>query len=191
MSPAGRPGAGAERVNGTLTPGVGQDDHVLGPPDARVTLVEYGDFECPSCGEAFRTVREVRRALGPNLRFVFRHFPLRASHPHAVAAAKAAEAAGRQGRFWPMYERLFERQAELAEPDLLRHAADLGLDLDRFRADMASREVEVRIREQQASGARSGVAGTPTLYINGDRYAGPHDRRSLVDALARAALTGR
>jgi protein-disulfide isomerase len=178
-------------VTATLTPEVGEQDHSEGPPQARVTLVEYGDFECPSCAEAFRTLREVRRAFGPNLRFVFRHFPLRASHPHAVAAAKAAEAAAAQGRFWAMYERLFEHQTRLADPDLLDHARALGLDLARFREDMASRAVEVRIREQQASGARSGVAGTPTLYINGERYTGPHDRRALVDALARAALAGR
>ncbi|HEX6107590.1 MAG TPA: thioredoxin domain-containing protein [Gemmatimonadales bacterium] len=176
-------------MTGTLTPPVNEADHAYGPPAARVTLVEYGDFQCSGCGEAFRTLSEVRRALGPNLRFVFRHFPLRSSHPHALGAAKAAEAAAAQGKFWAMYEQLFSHQTELAEPDLLRHARAVGLDLDRFQRDMASRAAEVRIREDLAGGARSGVNATPTLFVNGERYAGGHDRASLVDALARAALT--
>jgi formate-nitrite transporter family protein len=171
-----------------LDPPVSELDHVEGPAGARVTLVEYGDFECPSCGEAFQVLQQVKRAFGPNLRFVFRHFPLRSSHPHALAAAKAAEAAAAQGKFWPMYERLFQHQTELADSDLLRHARKLGLDLERFQRDLASRTAEVRIREDLASGARSGVNGTPTLFIHGERYAGPHDRPSLIDALARAAV---
>ena len=172
----------------TLTPPVGELDHADGAAGARVTLVEYGDYECPSCGEAFATIQEVRRAFGPNLRFVFRHFPLRSSHPHALAAAKAAEAAGAQGKFWAMHERLFQHQTQLAEADLLKHARKLGLDLERFQRDMASRTAELRIREDLAGGARSGVNGTPTLFIDGERYGGPHDRVSLIDALARAAV---
>jgi protein-disulfide isomerase len=174
---------------GVLDPPVSELDHAEGPADARVTLVEYGDFECPSCGEAFRVLQQVKPAFGPNLRFVFRHFPLRSSHPHALAAAKAAEAADAQGKFWPMYERLFQHQTQLTDADLLRHARKLGLELDRFQRDMASRTAEVRIREDLASGARSGVNGTPSLFIHGERYTGPLDRASLVDALARAAVT--
>lgn len=176
---------------GGLDPPVSELDHAEGPAAARVTLVEYGDFECPSCGEVFLVLEQVRRALGPNLRFVFRHFPLRSTHPHALGAAKAAEAADAQGKFWPMYERLFQHQTQLAEPDLLRHARKLGLELERFQRDMASRTAEVRIRDDLASGARSGVNGTPTLFIHGERYVGPHDRVSLVDALARAAVAAR
>jgi protein-disulfide isomerase len=172
-----------------LSPAVGEQDHAQGPADARVTLVEYGDYECPSCGETFATLEEVRRAFGPNLRLVFRHFPLRSSHPHALAAAKAAEAAAAQGKFWPMHERLFRHQTRLGDADLVRHAEALGLDLERFRRDRDSREVEVRIREDQAGGAQSGVGGTPTLFINGERYSGRHDRAALIDALARAAMT--
>ncbi len=172
----------------TLTPPAGELDHADGPADARVTLVEYGDFECPSCAEAFVTIRQVRRAFGPNLRFVFRHFPLRASHPHALSAAKAAEAAAAQGKFWPMYQRLFLHQSKLTDPDLLGHAEKLGLDLARFQEDWASRSAETRVREHLASGVQSGVRGTPTLFIDGVRYDGPHDRASLVDALARAAV---
>lgn len=171
-----------------LDPPVSELDHAEGPPGARVTLVEYADFECPSCGEAFHILQQVKRALGPNLRFVFRHFPLRSSHPHALAAAKAAEAADAQGKFWPMYERLFQHQTQLTDSDLLRHARKLGLDLERFPRDMASRTAEVRIREDLASGARSGVNGTPSFFIHGERYTGPLDRASLVEALARAAV---
>jgi protein-disulfide isomerase len=171
-----------------LTPPVTERDHADGSADARVTLVEYGDYECPSCAETFATIQEVRRAFGPNLRFAFRHFPLRSSHPHALAAAKAAVAAAEQGRFWDMHARLFRHQTQLAEADLLRHAEAIGLDLDRFARDLASRATEVRIREDVASGARSGVNGTPTLFVNGERYAGAHDRGSLVDTLARAAM---
>jgi protein-disulfide isomerase len=171
-----------------LTPPVGERDHAEGTPEARVTLVEYGDFQCPSCGSAFATLEQVRRAFGPNLRFVFRHFPLRSSHPLALGAAKAAEAAAAQGKFWPMYRRLFERQTRLTEADLVRHAEKLGLDLGRFQEDMNSRAAEVRIREDLASGARSGVSGTPTFFIEGERYAGPHERAAFIEALARAAV---
>lgn len=172
----------------TLTPPAGTLDHADGPAEARVTLVEYGDFECPSCAEAFVTLHQVRRAFGPNLRFVFRHFPLRASHPHALSAAKAAEAAAAQGKFWPMYDRLFLHQSKLTDPDLLRHAEHLGLDLARFREDWASRSAETRVREHLLSGAQSGVRGTPTLFIDGVRYDGPQERAPLIEALARAAL---
>ena len=172
----------------TLSPPVHELDHAEGPTSARVTLVEYADFECPSCAAVQGTLDEVRRAFGPNLRFVFRHFPLRHTHPHALAAAKAAEAADAQGKFWPMYHRLFQYQSQLGDEDLLRHARKLALDLERFRRDMASRTAEVRIREDLAGGARSGVGGTPTFFIDGERYTGRHERGALIDALARAAL---
>jgi protein-disulfide isomerase len=175
----------------TLTPPVNELDHADGPPTARVTLVEYADFECPSCAAAYPTVEEVRRAFGPNLRFVFRHFPLRTSHPHALAAAKAAEAAAAQGKFWAMHQRLFARQTQLEDADLLRHARKLELDLERFQRDMASRTAEVRIREDLAGGVRSGVNGTPSFFIAGERYTGPIERGALIDALARAAVRER
>lgn len=171
-----------------LTPPVSERDHADGPADARVTLVKYGDFECPMCGEAFRSIRAARQAFGPNLRFVFRHFPLRSSHPHALDAAKAAEAAAAQGRFWAMHDRLFQRQTALSRADLLRHAGKVGLDIERFQADLGARDAEVRIREDLSSGGLSGVQGTPALYINGERYDGPRDRRGLIEALARAAV---
>ncbi|MBA3259180.1 MAG: DsbA family protein [Gemmatimonadales bacterium] len=171
-----------------LTPPVSERDHAEGPADARVTLVEYGDFECPMCGEVVATIKAAQAAFGPNLRLVFRHFPLLASHPHALEAAKAAEAAAAQGRFWPMYVRLFQHRTELDRNALLRHARKIGLDLERFERDLGARDAEVRIREDLASGAHSGVRGTPSLFINGDRYDGPQNRAALIDVLALAAV---
>jgi protein-disulfide isomerase len=171
-----------------LSPPVSERDHVVGPGDARVTLVEYGDFECPHCGALHPVVQAARTAFGGNLRFAFRHFPLRSSHPHALAAAKATEAAGEQGRFWEMYDRLYQRQTELDDADLERHARELGLDVDRFRRSLGERAHEVRIREDLASASGSGARGTPALFINGELYQGPLERDEIFAALARAAV---
>jgi protein-disulfide isomerase len=167
---------------------VGEGDHALGPADARVTLVEYGDFECPSCGATYPVLREVRRAFGPNLRFVFRHFPLRDSHPHAEAAAEASEAAAAQGKFWEMHDRLFEHQAALDGRALARHARKAGLDVERFERELGAGAHAGRVARDVESGRTSGVRGTPSLFINGVRYSGPRDRASLVAALAAAAI---
>jgi protein-disulfide isomerase len=172
----------------TLSPPVSERDHVVGPADARVTLVEYGDFECPHCASVQPIVQAARRAFGGNLRFAFRHFPLRSSHPRALPAAKAAEAAGEQGRFWEMHDLLYRRQTELGDADLERHARALGLDVERFRESLGERTHEVRIREDLASAARSGARGTPTLFINGERYDGALEREEIFAALARAAV---
>jgi protein-disulfide isomerase len=171
-----------------LTPPVSERDHALGPAHARVTLVEYGDYECPHCGALHPVIEAARKAFGGNLRFVFRHFPLRASHPHALAAANAAEAAGAQGRFWEMHHRLYQRQTQLEDGDLSEHARAIGLDLPRFERELAARAHEVRIREDLASAARSGAAGTPSLFINGELYQGSLDRDDVLAALARAAV---
>ena len=172
----------------TLSPPVSERDHVIGSANARVTLVEYGDFECPHCGALHPLVGAARKAFGGNLRFVFRHFPLRSSHPHALAAAKAAEAAGEQGRFWDMHDRLYQRQTQLTDPDLERHAGELGLDVDRFRRSLGDHAHEARIREDLASANASGARGTPSLFINGEPYHGPLERDDVFAALARAAV---
>jgi protein-disulfide isomerase len=172
----------------TLSPPVSERDHVVGPPTARVTLVEYGDFECPHCGALYPVVQAARKAFGGNLRFAFRHFPLRSSHPHALAAAKAAEAAGAQDKFWEMHDRLYQRQSELTDADLIRHARELGLDIERFEPALRARGHEVRIREDLASAAESGARGTPSLFINGELYRGSLERDELFAALARAAV---
>lgn len=171
-----------------LTPPVTERDHVLGPADARVTLVEYGDYECPHCGAVYPVIEAARKAFGGNLRFVFRHFPLRSSHPHALAAAKAAEAAGEQGRFWEMHHRLYQRQTELEDGDLVNHARAIGLDEARFQRELNARTHEVRIREDLVSASQSGAAGTPSLFINDERYQGSLERRDVFAALARAAV---
>jgi len=173
------------RAAATLTLPVGERDHTLGATSAPVTLVEYGDYECPHCGRAYPIVKEVRRRLGPRLRFVFRNFPLRESHPHAQQAAEAAEAAGAQGKFWEMHDRLFERQFALDDEYLIEYAGDLGLDVERFRRELTARTYEPRVREDFRSGVTSGVNGTPTFFINGARHDGPWDAEPLAAALER------
>lgn len=176
------------RQRSTLTPPVGQLDHTAGPDGASLTLVEYGDYQCPYCREAYPIVREVRRQLGEQLRFVFRNFPLAEIHPNAQHAAETAEAAAAQGKFWPMHDRLFERQFALDDANLLEYAADLGLDAGRVGAELAAGTHRARVRDDFMSGVRSGVNGTPTFFVNGGRHDGGYDLASLLAALERAGL---
>ena len=162
-------------------------DHIHGPADAAVTLVEYGDYECPYCGAAYPIVKEVQAQLGERLRFVFRNFPIVTSHPHAEQAAEAAEAAGAQGEFWQMHDVLYERQSRLGDPDLRSYAEELGLDVRRFDAELAGHVHAPRVREDFMSGVRSGVNGTPTFYIDGVRHDDSYDVDTLLAALERAA----
>jgi protein-disulfide isomerase len=162
-------------------------DHIQGPADAAVTLVEYGDYECPYCGAAYPIVKQVQDGMGERLRFVFRNFPITTSHPHAEEAAEAAEAAAGQGRFWEMHDHLYEHQRHLEVDDLVGYAGELGLDVERFREDLAQHRYAERVREDFMSGVRSGVNGTPTFYINGSRYDDSYDRETLLAALDRAA----
>ena len=167
-----------------LVPPVRKDrDHIRGEPDAAVQLVEYGDFECPFCGRAHSVIEQIERDLGRSLSFVFRHFPLATMHPHALRAALAAEAAAEQGAFWPMHDALFENQEALEDEDLVRYAADIGIDVDRFVDSLAAAKHEGRVREDFRSGARSGVNGTPTFFIDGVRYDGSWDYEPLLEAL--------
>src|SRR5436309_4341922 len=145
-----------------LTPLVSQHDHQQGPETAPVTLVEYGDYECPYCGEAYPIVKEIQRRLGDRLRFVFRNFPLTQSHPQAEHAAEAAEAAAVQGKFWEMHDRIFEHQDAIGDRDLLEAGKTLGLDAAKFLQDMQSHTFLPRVKEDFQSGVRSGVNGTPT-----------------------------
>ena len=177
---------GQSRIARLVRP-VSERDHVLGPPDAPVTLVEYGDYECPHCGAAYPNVEMARRRVGPRLRFGYRHFPLAEIHPHALRAAEAAEAAGAQGQFWPMHALLFENQGALEDEDLVRYAGIVGIDVPRFVAELAEHTWEPRVREDFMTGVRSGVNGTPTFFINGVRHDGAWDAESLVAALTRAA----
>jgi protein-disulfide isomerase len=166
---------------------VGERDHVIGPATAPVTLVEYGDYECPYCGAAHVSVKQILGVLGDDVRFVFRNFPLSQIHPHAFQAANAAEAAGGQGEFWGMHDLLFENQRHLDPPSLLAYARALGLDLQRFGADLTQQTYAPRIREDFLSGVRSGVNGTPTFFVNEVRHNGGYDPESLLAAI-RAAV---
>jgi protein-disulfide isomerase len=160
-------------------------DHVRGPSAARL-LVEYGDYECPYSRRAFREIERVERRLEGGLRFAFRHFPLTDIHPHALAAAAAAEAAAEQHRFWDMHETLFHRQDALEDEDIRGYARDLGLDLELFDEDRASDAVLARIRRDIESGLATGeIRGTPTLFVNGSVHRGPYDAATLLEVLSR------
>ena len=164
-------------------------DHVQGPENAPVTLVEYGDYQCPYCGAAYPIVKEVQKAIGADLRFVFRNFPLTQAHPFAEVGAEIAEAAAVQGKFWEMHDALYENQARLSEPRwFLTLAADqLHLDSKRIDEEVSRDAYLARIREDFMSGVHSGVNGTPTFYINGARHDGTYEFEQLVGAV-RAAL---
>jgi protein-disulfide isomerase len=158
--------------DGQLTTPVGTNDHAAGLDDAPVTLVEYGDFECPYCGMAYPVVKSAQRELGKQLRFVFRNFPLAEAHPHALFAAEAAEAAAAQGKFWEMHDLLFEHQDALEPPDIIGYAKSLGLDMAQLARDLKDPKYTKRVRDDFRSGVRSGVNGTPTFFINGSRFEG-------------------
>jgi NhaA family Na+:H+ antiporter len=164
---------------------VGERDHILGPDDAPVTLVEYGDLECPYCRQVNPVIQELRRRLGGRVRYVFRHFPIRTAHVHAQLAAEAAEAAGAQGKFWEMQEFILEHQEALEMTHLLEYAAELDLDLDRFKQDLDQGVNTDRVKQDFNNGIRSGVNGTPTFFINGVRYDGAWDLESLIDAVEK------
>jgi protein-disulfide isomerase len=169
-----------------LTLPVSQRDHHLGPLSAPAVLVEYGDYECPYCGAAHPVVTELKRRLGDQICLVYRHFPLTRIHPRAEHAAEAAEAAGAQGRFWPMHDTLFEHQDALDDESLLTYAVELGLDARRLAADLNAGTHQPRVREDFLSGVRSGVNGTPTFFINGWRHEGAADLPALLAAIAAA-----
>jgi Na+/H+ antiporter NhaA len=162
-------------------------DHIRGPGAAPVTLVEYGDYECPYCGQAELAIRELLDEFGDELRYVWRHLPLSDVHPNAQMAAEATEAAGSQGAFWPMHDKLLVSQAELTAPDLKRHAEELGLDVERFWDELRRREHTERVADDVASADTSGVAGTPSFFINGRRHQGAYD----VDTLSAAVRAAR
>jgi diadenylate cyclase len=166
---------------------VGARDHVRGPEGASVTLVKYGDYECPYCGDLHPVLKELQEMSGERVRFVFRHFPLDSAHPRARLAALAAEAAASQGRFWEMHDLLYANQDELGEEELIRYAAELGLNLRRFEEDLANDDHAWRIEEDRLGGERAGVGGTPALFVNGVRYAGTMDLDGLLAAVEDAA----
>lgn len=156
----------------TLAVPVGEGDHVRGEEHAAITLVEYGDYECPYCGQANPIVEELRRTFGESLRFVFRNLPLAEVHPHAERAAEMAEAVGLQGKFWEMHDLLYEHQRALGDEELFAYASEAGADPDKLRSDLAEGAPRRRVERDFESAIRSGANGTPTFYVNGDRYDG-------------------
>jgi len=162
-------------------------DHIRGAQDAPVTLVEYGDYECPYCGQAEGVIRELLASFGDDLRYVWRHLPLNDVHPHAQLAAEAAEAAGAQRRFWAMHDTLLAHQDALRPVDLVRYAEQLGLDVPRFWDELRRRVYAPRVAEDVASADASGVSGTPTFFINSRRHYGPYDLETLTEAVQAAA----
>lgn len=166
-----------------LTTPVGNEDHVQGLPDALVTLVEYGDYQCSYCGEAYPIVKRLQARLGADLRFVFRNFPLTEVHRHAAAAAQTAEAASLQNRFWEMHDMLYENQNALDDVDLLRYARYLELDIDQFKRDFSSEAVINKLQADFNGAIRSGANGTPTFFINSIRYEASYQYEGLWAAL--------
>jgi Na+/H+ antiporter NhaA len=166
-------------------------DHIRGPDDAPVTLVEYGDFECSYCGQAEGVIRELLSSLGDDVRYVWRHLPLNDVHPSAQLAAEATEAAAAQGKFWDMYDTLLSHQGELTPRDLIRYAKELGLDVDRFQDELRRREYAGRVSEDVTSADESGVSGTPTFFINGRRHYGVYDIDTLTEGVKAAKTRAR
>ena len=179
---------------GTLTPPVGPDDHAHGPSNAPITLVEYGDYECPHCGRAYRVLQQVLRELGDDIRFVFRNFPLNEAHPHAGVAAEAAEsvaARGGEDAFWAMHDLIYENQDALQPDDLIEYAGAADVNPADVADDLASGAFRDRVRRDFRNGMRSGVNGTPTFFVNGRRFEGDWtDPDAFVAALQNAARTG-
>jgi protein-disulfide isomerase len=168
---------------GTLEPLDESVDHIRGPAGARV-IIEYGDYECPYSRRAYRQIERVERELDGGVRFAFRHYPLVEIHPHALAAAAAAEAASLQGRFWELHDLLFHRQKALEDEDLRRYADELGLDLPRFESErLGAVAIERVLRDVQSGDATGEVLGTPTLFIDGVVHRGPYDAEVLLKAL--------
>jgi protein-disulfide isomerase len=161
-------------------------DHTQGPEHSRVTVIEYGDFECPSCKVAATTPTLLMERFPNKVRFVFRHFPVVEAHPHAMLAAEAAEAAAAQGKFWPMYHMLFDNQAHLGEKNLLRYALEVGLDMTRYVAEMDDHIYLQKVREHMDGARRSHIRATPTFFINGVLQDISFGMKALHDAVAAA-----
>ena len=187
LEPTSKETAGKYEAPRLAVPVTPERDHIEGPVKAALTLVEYGDYQCPYCGAAYPEVKKVQKELGSELRFVFRNFPLTNIHEHAMNAAETAEAASAQGKFWPMHDFLYEHQATLGDTNVaLGYAKKLGLDGQKFEREIAQHVYQKRIKDDFMGGVRSGVNGTPTFYVNGVRHDGDAVAKALVGALNQA-----
>ena len=155
-----------------LTPPISESDHIEGNMYAVVELVEYGDYQCPYCGQAYPIVKYIQKKLRNKLMFVFRNFPLRKIHPQAMSAALASEAAARQGKFWQMHDMLFENQFKMNHLSIIRYAETLGLNIEKFNQDVILPELEQKVLSDFHNGLLSGVNATPTFFVNGSKYDG-------------------
>jgi len=153
-----------------LKPAVNSNDHIQGNEDAPIELVQYGDYQCPHCGRAYPIIKSIQKKLGNNVKFVFRNFPLSEIHPNAMHAALAAEAASAQNKFWEMHDIIYENQQHLYDVDLVKYAVKIGLDPKQFKADFEAPQYLEKIEIDFESGVRSGVNGTPSFFINGQKY---------------------
>jgi protein-disulfide isomerase len=176
-----------EQAQRRLLVPVTESDHIRGPKDALVTLVEYGDYECPWCAKAHPLLAELRERIGEKFRLVFRHFPQSTIHAHASVAAQAAEAAAAQTKFWDMHDLLYANQDRLAEVDLAQLALRAGLELYQFQSDLASGRFARRVQQDYEGGVYSGVSGTPTFFANDVRFEGPLSLQALQEQIERLA----
>ena len=184
LEPTGKETAGKYRAPRLEIPVTPERDHIEGPVNAPLTLVEYGDYQCPYCGAAYPEVKRVQKELGSELRFVFRNFPLTNIHEHAMNAAETAEAASAQGKFWPMHDFLYEHQATLGDPSVaLGYAKKLSLDGQKLEREISQHVYQKRIKDDFMGGVRSGVNGTPTFYVNGVRHDEDAVAKALIEAL--------
>jgi len=166
-----------------LKPPVNKKDNSTGQDNAAITLVEYGDYECPHCGHAHPIIKSILQKMEGQLRFVFRNFPLQEAHPHALIAALATEAAARQAAFWPMHDIIFENQETLSYNDLKGYAAGLKLDIKTFEADIKNEALATKVDDDMESGVRSGVNGTPSFFVNGEKYNGSWEEEEFLEYL--------
>ena len=166
-----------------LKPAVNSSDHIQGNKNAPIELVEYGDYQCPHCGRAHPIIKSIQEKLGDNLKFVFRNFPLSEIHPNALNAAVAAEAASAQEKFWEMHDIIFENQLHLTDLDLIKYAAKIGLNIEQFETDFETPKFLERVEMDFESGVRSGVNGTPSFFVNGEKYNGDWEEEPFLSYL--------
>lgn len=164
---------------------VSNTDHLQGENSAGIELVEYGDYECPHCGRAYPIIKHIQQKMGSKLKFVFRNFPLAEIHPHATNAAIATEAAAAQNKFWEMHDTLFENQRHLQDANLISYAQRLQLDVAQFEADFDKKDIQLKVEADFESGVRSGVNGTPSFFINGEKYNGNWEEETFLHYLSR------
>ncbi len=174
-------------IDPVLTPDEATD-HIIGPASAKLTIIEYGDFECPSCGQAHAAMKIILKRFGHRMRFVFRHCPQVEAHPHAELAAEAAEAAGAQGCFWPFYDALFEHQGQLSEKHLRQYAQQIALDLERYDYEMNDHVYLQRVQEHARGGKQLGIHAMPAFYVNGAFADVSFGLQHLEESIERALL---